>query len=699
MSSRSVTSLTLPGAYASLVTPAGWGWIALLGALFVTLHYNFLWRMGRTAYHDPNWQHAMIVPLISLYFIFQHRERLMAATRQASPRGLLLLFVGIFCYASAIYPGQNDMLQGYSMILVLFGLVWFILGTSMLRYLWFPIAYLVFAVKVSDRLWNQIAWKLQDIAAIASAFLLKIFGMLLDMDVVLKGNTIELWNGSEKLSPLNVAEACSGLRMLMAFVALGVAMAFLSNRAWWQRLVMVAMAVPIAVLVNVGRVTVIGSLYAKVDPRVAAGDLHVFIGMLMLIPAAGVFWVLGWILDNVVISESQAAPSSAVETPAQGAREDFDRPHGPNAREPDNGSATIQSARGILVGAVLAIGAGLTYGAILISFDPTRFLEGLGLPSAIGVLLVAATLTVGAGWYCRRLVAPGRSATSTIAPAVAGGVMLVAVLGLNGVVYATQTVLFKQKIPLRHRLTRIPKVVGAADSDVGHWQMVGKDNRLPKDVEQVLGTNQYISRTYVDANAPRNSAESIIRLHVSYYTGTIGTVPHVPERCIAAGGALPVGGGVSQHVIEVTGPQYVVRSDDPSGVPIDDRNQPILARGQLAPEGTHIPSTRFTATRFRYTHEQTSIGNRSANVFYFFAANGRFLENPDRVRALAFDPRDRYSYYCKIEVAMPQVADGEHAKHRATAFLSVMLPEIMACLPDWVEVKRGTYPNAATGDT
>jgi len=664
--------------------------MALLGSLFVTLHYNFLSRMGRTAYHDPNWQHAMIVPLISCYFIFQHRDRLVATTRRISPRGLMLLFLGIFSYIWWIYPGQNDMLQGYSMILVLFSLVWFVLGSSMLRYLWFPILYLVFAVKVSDRLWNLIAWKLQDIAAIASAFLLKILGMFLDMDVVLAGNTIELWSGGERLDPLNVAEACSGLRMLMAFVALGVAMAFLSNRAWWQRLVMVAMAVPVAVFVNVGRVTVIGALYAKVDPRVAAGDLHVFIGMLMLIPAAGIFWMLGWILDNLVITEGQPPPSNAAN------RTDHDRsaavtsPRDGGERAPATASAVMQGTRGVLVGIALTVAAGLTYGAMLMSFQPTKIPGGLNTTWAMAILLVAAISTVAVGWYCRRLLTAHALSSNVIAPAVAGGVMLVAVLGLNGVVRATETVLFKDKIPLRHRLTSIPRVVGSADSDSGRWEMLNKDIRLSKDAEHTLGTHQYISRTYARAKGYGDQPDAFVHLHVAYYTGTIGTVPHVAERCATAGGALPVGSGVSTQVIQVSGPQYGARDDD--------RTQPIKVRGQLTPDGTHIPQTQITVTRFQYTKTPPGVTPLTTNVFYFFAVNGRFMKDPDRVRASGWNPLDRYSYHCKIEVNVPQLADKVDPADRAAAFLSVMLPEIMACLPDWVEVKQGLYPNVAKED-
>ena len=58
------------------------------------------------------------------------------------------------------------------------------------------------------------------------------------IDVIYKGQRME--------PPLNVAEACSGMRLLMAFLALGVAMAYLHYRPIWQRIGLLASTIPIA---------------------------------------------------------------------------------------------------------------------------------------------------------------------------------------------------------------------------------------------------------------------------------------------------------------------------------------------------------------------------------------------------------------------------------------------------------------------
>lgn len=674
MNSRANTTVPLTVAPRALISPEGWVWILILGALFVGLHFNFVFRMAKVAMGDPNWQHILIVPLISIYFIFQHREMLLATPRRVESAGLILVFAGAFAYGFGIYPVRNDMFQGAAMILGLFGLVWFLLGRRMLKHLWFPIAYLALAIKISDRIWSQIAWVLQDIAAMAAAGVVKMLGIALNMDADLEGNTITLWSEGVKLDAVNVAEACSGLRMLMAFIALGVAMAFLSNRAWWHRMVMVAMAVPIALIVNIARVTTICVLFAKVDPSLAAGDFHIFIGLLMLLPAAGLFWLLGWVLDNIVVMEQDATAAASVRD--TGGNETL-----PAASPPPPISHVMV---GFLSGLLLAGSAGVTYALFLVSFQPDRFIPGLGSTIPRVAAMGTAVLTVVGVWLVRHLTRRHREGGHRLAAGMGVGVLLTCLIVLLAVLQITDTVLFKEEVPLRHYLTKIPKRFGGPHDPNGNWNMAGVDRRLPSDQEHALGTNRYISRLYIDETKPRNHQASVVRLHVAYYTGTVDTVPHVAERCLLAGGARSVGAGLGRTTLEVGGPGFRAR-DDGSTVGVS----------QLDPDGSSIPQLSIEASIFTYLPDQDTI--RRANVTYFFAANGKYLATPDLVRLHAINPSDRYSYYCKIEVGMPGIPDPDMAAAAAARFLSAALPDIMACLPDWKEIEEGTYPKKRPG--
>ena len=105
-------------------------------------------------------------------------------------------------------------------------------GHRRMRLLWFPVAYLVLAVKIPDSIWQQIAFQLQQIASAGSEITLTIAGALLDFRLQADGQDFVMtWlsGGVYEEARFSIAEACSGLRMLMAFVALGVALAFLSG--------------------------------------------------------------------------------------------------------------------------------------------------------------------------------------------------------------------------------------------------------------------------------------------------------------------------------------------------------------------------------------------------------------------------------------------------------------------------------------
>ena len=109
----------------------------------------------------------------------------------------------------------------------------------------------------------------------------------------------------------------------------------------------------------------------------------------------------------------------------------------------------------------------------------------------------------------------------------------------------------------------------------------------------------------------------------------------------------------------------------------------------LNSKGVTLPEVDIRATIFTFADPRSP--NRRSNVVYFFAANGDYFPTPEWVRAKGFDPRDHYSYYCKIEVGVSE-GDLQLASERVASFLSVMLPEIMACLPDWTDVTAGRWP-------
>jgi hypothetical protein len=213
-----------------------------------------------------------------------------------------------------------------------------------------------------------------------------------------------------------------------------------------------------------------------------------------------------------------------------------------------------------------------------------------------------------------------------------------------------------------------------------HWVQISKDQPLDPQVEEVLGTPQYVYRDYADTRILSNDQveqlktatggeyvqlmsqheqrhpEAFIRMGLTYYTGLVDTVAHVPERCYVADG---------YEVKEYTD---------------IDRTLGTYANG----------SPRKLAFRFISFDDQTGTQRVSRNVGYVFHVDGVYDCNSLGVRAKLQNLLEPYGYYAKIELmteAPLYKAQDSGARddsiNAMSDFMTAALPEIEKCLPDW----------------
>jgi exosortase len=221
--------------------------------------------------------------------------------------GTTLFGLGVFFYG--IWPGQNDYLKDMGMIATLFGIVLLTGGRQIMRIAWFPIVFLVCAIPWPGLVYSWVSTPLSQLAAWVAVQLMQITGI----NCGLVGTKIVIDNIGRQQRVLNVEEACAGLRSLMTYVSMAGAIAFLSSRALWQKLVIVASAIPIAISCNMLRITVVGELDRYASTNWTDGFAHQFVGLMMLIPAFLMLLTLLWVLDRVVIEEAdETAPAEAV---------------------------------------------------------------------------------------------------------------------------------------------------------------------------------------------------------------------------------------------------------------------------------------------------------------------------------------------------------------------------------------------------
>jgi len=290
-----------------------WTWLQIavvVGALsFINhqqIHYLWLdWQL-------PNWSHGYLIVLFSIYLVYARFGQISAVPRRPYWPGLVgaVLAGGLHVYA---YLLNNPAACLYTMILLAAALLLFLAGKEMFKLAWLPVLYLLLAIPVPDAIYGGVALSLQNFAADTSAMLLEIGGATIQAEhsmllvTTVKGN----------VEPLHVEEACSGMRLLMAFIALSVAMAYLTDRPMWQRIVLFGLAIPVAIIANVMRVVITAVMFIVERREFGEKFMHEFTGMLMLIPAGLLLLLASWIMKSLFVEVDDEPPDDAVaETPS-----------------------------------------------------------------------------------------------------------------------------------------------------------------------------------------------------------------------------------------------------------------------------------------------------------------------------------------------------------------------------------------------
>ncbi len=244
--------------------------------------------------HDPQYSHGFMVPAFSAALLWMRREQLDVARLKPSWWGLpvLLAGLGLWLAGSSYY---FVWVEAVSLIPVIFGLVLLLGGWHAVQWSWPAIAFLAFMIPLPYRVEESMRGPLRRIGTIISTYIMQTLGL----PAVAEGNVIVLSNDIR----IGVAEACSGLRMLMIFFALSTAVAILSERVMWERILIVLSAVPIALISNITRITVTGVLHLTVSSHVANIVFHDLAGWLMMPFALVLLWFETWLLSNLFIEE------------------------------------------------------------------------------------------------------------------------------------------------------------------------------------------------------------------------------------------------------------------------------------------------------------------------------------------------------------------------------------------------------------
>jgi exosortase len=281
-------------------------WTAALALVSVAL----LWSYWPTIAHlTKEWQSnedysvGQLVPLAALYLVWHDRRRLRTIPLRPCWWGVGLIILAqiarayglLFIFESA---------ERYSFVLTIAGIVLLLGGTRLFFNMLWILALLFLMVPFPGRIHNMISGPLQGMATAGAVFVLELIGIT----VLREGNVI-LLNDSV---PLAVAEACSGLRMLTAFVVVAATMAYMVRRPTWQKLVLLSSSIPVAIVCNIIRLVVTALLFLVASSRLAERFFHDFAGLTMMPLALLILLSELWLLNKLILpSENDTAGNSA----------------------------------------------------------------------------------------------------------------------------------------------------------------------------------------------------------------------------------------------------------------------------------------------------------------------------------------------------------------------------------------------------
>ena len=257
---------------------------ALAFGIFGPILYYMLLHWGNVA----DYSHGFLVAPLALYFAWERRHELQRATIQPSWWGLIPLALGSLTLIIGRLGVELTAMR-VSFVLTLIGIQILLLGREIFRILAFPMLFLFFMVPLPQSFVNVVAFPLQLIAADFAVETLH----LLHIPALREGNIIHLAD-----TQLFVAEACAGLRSLMALGALAVVFAYFFRKNPIERIVIVASAIPIAILVNAFRVALTGYLAHHIGSATAHGLIHQTEGIFTFGLAFGLLLVEAWLLSR-----------------------------------------------------------------------------------------------------------------------------------------------------------------------------------------------------------------------------------------------------------------------------------------------------------------------------------------------------------------------------------------------------------------
>ena len=249
-------------------------------------------------YNTDDYSHGFLVIPVTLLFLYMRRDSYPGTSYKLDWFGLspLLLYGVLRVFAGLQYI---DFLDSIAIFFWIISVVWFFYGQRVFFWALPSLCFLVFMFQLPWRIDMLMRSHLQTVAAHSAAILLQMAGEA----AIPINNVIRL-----STTVLEVERACSGLRFLMSVFAIAFATVLLLRRPWWQNIIILAAAAPLALFVNAVRIALTGILLVRFPETAAAWTAEgqnagavadAFAGKITIFLALGLFALFVWYLGKV----------------------------------------------------------------------------------------------------------------------------------------------------------------------------------------------------------------------------------------------------------------------------------------------------------------------------------------------------------------------------------------------------------------
>ena len=247
----------------------------------------------RYVFSDPleDMSHGWLVPIFSLYVLWTQRKEIREVSGNPSVWGLLACLP---CVGASLLGtrGIQVRLEQVGFIGLCMTLPWAFFGRRVAKRFVFPALFLLFTVPMTSYL-DAVTIHLRLFASSTAFVLLRGFGI----NVVQQGTMI-ISEGAHPFA-VDVAEPCSGLRSIVALMALTAAYAWYTQPTWRRRAALFACSVPLAILGNIVRILSICLVAACANADFALGFYHDYSGYVVFIVAIACMVACGEVISRV----------------------------------------------------------------------------------------------------------------------------------------------------------------------------------------------------------------------------------------------------------------------------------------------------------------------------------------------------------------------------------------------------------------